>query len=342
MNARAAVMSGKPKFISTFCGTGGSSLGYKWAGFEELLAIDFDPHAVACFKLNFPDVPIWHRSVIDVTAQEILKFTGLKCGELDLFDGSPPCQGFSTAGKRVVSDPRNDLFNHYARLVSDLQPKVFVMENVSGMIKGSMKGKFIEIMNVLKTMNYHVKAKLMNAMYYGVPQSRERMIFIGVRKDLKKEPVFPIPGRELITARLAIHNVKPQTMGRPLATVASNVWKNIKPGENGTKYRPGYYFNAVKVHPDRPCPTLPKSTAGTAQHMHWSEMRGFSIEELCALCSFPIDWKFVGTYEQKHNRLGNAVMPKFMQAIAETIRKEILNGDTNVEEARRAPVEVQA
>jgi site-specific DNA-cytosine methylase len=173
-----------PTVISTFCGTGGSSLGYKYAGYKELLAIDWENHAVQCFKANFPEVPCQQKDITKVTSQEIFDFCKITKGELDVFDGSPPCQGFSTAGKRQVSDERNDLFKHYWRLVKEIQPKVFVMENVSGMIKGKMKGKFKEIMSTLKSDNYEVKCKLMNAMYYNVPQSRQRLIFIGVRKDI--------------------------------------------------------------------------------------------------------------------------------------------------------------
>ena len=105
-------------------------------------------------------------------------------GELDLLDGSPPCQGFSTAGKRRMNDGRNQLFREYIRLLRGLKPKVFVMENVSGMVKGKMKLIFAEIIRELKASGYHVKARLMNAMYYGVPQSRQRMIIIGVREDI--------------------------------------------------------------------------------------------------------------------------------------------------------------
>ncbi len=323
----------KPTVISTFAGTGGSSLGYHWAGFKELLAIDFDAHAVECFKLNFPEVPIWHRSVIEVTGKEILDFCKLKVGELDVFDGSPPCQGFSTAGKREFKDPRNDLFNHYCRLVNELQPKVFVMENVSGMAKGSMKGKFIEIMQVLKSMNYEVKCKQMNAMYYGVPQSRQRLIFIGVRKNLKKLPAFPIPSNKIISVRKALEGLEPGTEygSKPCL----QLWKYLKPGQNASslssqiKKQFGYnsiMFGLSKVDPNKPLPTLQKSTAGAAGFFHWNEKRRLYITELKRLCSFPDDWKLTGSESDKQARLGNAVMPKFMQAIAETIKKDILIG----------------
>jgi len=169
----------KPTVISLFSGCGGSSLGYKWAGYRELLAIDFDKKAVETFRLNFPDVPCWQKDVRDVMGCEILEACKIKKGELDLLDASPPCQGFSTAGKRKMDDGRNQLFREYVRLLRGLRPKVLVMENVSGMVKGKMKLIVAEIMRELK-----VSAKLMNAMYFGVPQSRERMIFVGVQEDL--------------------------------------------------------------------------------------------------------------------------------------------------------------
>lgn len=174
----------EPTLISTFAGCGGSSLGYKLAGYKELLAIDFEKNAVETFALNFPEVPVWQKDITKVTGKEILEFCKIKKGELDLFDGSPPCQGFSTAGKRKLTDTRNDLFKDFVRLIIDLQPKVFVMENVSGMMKGGYKGKFNEIVQTLKDTGYNVKVKLMNAMWYEVPQSRERLIFIGIKKDL--------------------------------------------------------------------------------------------------------------------------------------------------------------
>lgn len=291
-------ISGSPTVISTFAGTGGSSLGYHWAGFKELLAIDFDAHVVECFKLNFPDVPVWHKSVTEITGKEIIDFCGIKWGELDVFDGSPPCQGFSTAGKREVRDPRNDLFMHYCRLIDELGPKVFVMENVTGMAKGKMKGRFIEIMQTLKSMNYQVKCKQMNSMYYGVPQARERVIFIGVRKDLNKIPVYPAPSKKIISVKQAI-------------------------GRDGyIEYRHNYSKGSVSFSKSwfsKPCLTITKTGMGWSVHP-----KQFSIQELCILCSFPFDWKFKGSYRDAWARLGNAVMPKFMQAIAETIKNDIL------------------
>jgi DNA-cytosine methyltransferase len=123
----------KPKVISTFAGGGGSSLGYKWAGFEELLAIEWEQNAVETLRANF-NFPTWQRDICSITAEEIFSFCKINKGELDVLDGSPPCQGFSTAGKRNLNDKRNDLFQQFIRLIVDLQPKVFVMENVTGIV----------------------------------------------------------------------------------------------------------------------------------------------------------------------------------------------------------------
>ena len=164
-----------PTVISTFAGCGGSSLGYSMAGYRELLAVEWDQNAVDTFRLNFPDVPVYHGDIAKLSVDECLERAGLRAGELDVFDGSPPCQGFSTAGKRAMDDPRNQLFREYVRLLRGLQPKVFVMENVSGMVKGKMKLIFADILRELKASGYLVSARLMNAMYFNVPQSRERM-----------------------------------------------------------------------------------------------------------------------------------------------------------------------
>lgn len=184
--------------VSTFAGCGGSSTGYRMAGFKVLLANEYDEHAQTCYMVNKrPWTKLERRDIRSVTAEDIMAATGLQPGELDVLDGSPPCQGFSTAGKRKVGDPRNTLFGDYARLLEGLKPKVFVAENVSGMVKGTMKGIFKEILALLKSKGYRVTCKLLDAQWLGVPQRRQRVIFVGVREDLCQEhgvgPVYPKP-----------------------------------------------------------------------------------------------------------------------------------------------------
>ena len=202
-----------PTFISTFSGCGGSSLGYSMAGYRELLAVEWDDNAVETFKLNFPGVPVYHGDITKLTVKEILKMTGLKVGELDLLDGSPPCQGFSTAGKRQLDDPRNQLFREFTRILRGLKPKVFVMENVSGMVKGLMKFMFVEILEELRASGYDVSARLLNAMYFNVPQARQRLIFIGVRNDLKKKPSHPEAQSKPVTMKQAASSFDTLVLG---------------------------------------------------------------------------------------------------------------------------------
>jgi DNA (cytosine-5)-methyltransferase 1 len=310
-----------PTVISLFAGCGGSSLGYSMAGFRELLAVEWDKNAVDTFRLNFPDVPVYHGDICKLTVDECLRMTGLQPGELDVLDGSPPCQGFSTAGKRQIDDPRNDLFREYVRLLRGLRPKVLVMENVSGMVKGKMKLIFADILRELKASGYRVSARLMNAMYFHVPQSRQRMIFIGVRDDLGIEPSHPGAEARPISAEQAIGISGILTDGFP----------------SGTQYT------------DKPCPTLPQSRAlsvktrsmkinpwmnGAAatltktcsdyQILEDGYIRRLTIAEARFLGSYPLGFRFAGTFAKQWACIGNSVPPLFLRAIARHIRANIL------------------
>lgn len=215
-------MSGKPKYsvpsmsevlnipenglnvVSTFSGCGGSSLGYRMAGFKVLAALEFVDAAVETYKANFPTTTVITKDIRDVSPKDILKEIGLEPGELDVLDGSPPCASFSMAGKRQngwgkvknYSDTvqrSDDLFFEFIRLIEGLSPKVFVAENVEGLLRGKAKGYFKRIIEMMRSAGYSVKCGLLDASYYGVPQSRKRAIFIGVRNDLGLAPLFPTP-----------------------------------------------------------------------------------------------------------------------------------------------------
>ncbi len=316
-----------PTVISTFAGCGGSSLGYSMAGFRELLAVEWDNNAVETFRLNFPDVPVYHGDIGKLSTEQCLEMTGLQPGELDVFDGSPPCQGFSTAGKRRFDDDRNQLFREYVRLLRGLQPKVFVMENVSGMVKGKMKLIFAEILRELKASGYKVSARLMNAMYFNVPQSRERMIFIGVREDLEIEPSHPKAESGLVVFSTAIEHLS----GNEIMPVVSDkhaypkMIRQIRQGESIGK-RFGKGFNWIRCHPQRPCPTIPKSTTygGLGFLFLPDGSRSLSVRELARCASYPDRFVFVGGYSDGSARIGNSVPPLFMRSIARHIRTEIL------------------
>lgn len=308
-----------PTVVSTFAGCGGSSLGYSMAGFHELLAVEWDEHAVACFRANFPDVPVYHGDICKLSVEDVLARTGLKPGELDVFDGSPPCQGFSTAGKRVFGDSRNQLFREYCRLLRGLQPRAFVMENVSGMVKGSMKLIFAECLRELKACGYAVSARLLQAEFFGVPQARSRMIFVGTRADLGVPPTHPVAETAQITLRAAL--ARPDTrdvLGRPLSPLQVKRWAETKQG--GAHHE---RFSLKRLAWDRPVNTLLK-VPGSGGHMHPDEPRLLSVGELKRVSSFPDEYAFRGSWLDATNRMGNCVPPLLMRAVARHIRERIL------------------
>ena len=325
-----------PTVISTFAGAGGSSLGYSMAGYRELLAVEWDDNAVETFRLNFPDVPVYHGDIAKLSVEQVLDMTGLQPGQLDVFDGSPPCQGFSTAGKRVMDDPRNGLFREYVRLLRGLQPKVFVMENVSGMVKGKMKLIFAEILRELKASGYRVSARLMNAMYFNVPQSRERMIFIGVRNDLGIAPSHPkaeTHARSWGDSLDALCNVAPPPLANNRFT---RLWAQVPIGGalDDVLGKGRNQNNMVKPSPAKPFPSVPKSQTnrGAACIVHYAEPRMVSIPEVMRASSYPDAFRLTGTYYERWARIGNSVPPLFMRAIALHIRRHILDnlqGDAN-------------
>jgi len=284
-----------PKVISTFAGGGGSLTGYLMAGYDDILAVEWDDNAVQTLRLNYPHLDIYHGDIAQLTVDEVLKRTGLKVGELDVLDGSPPCQGFSTAGKRQIDDPRNQLFKEYVRLLRGLKPKVFVMENVSGMVKGKMKLVFVEILKELKASGYRVSARLLNAKYFHVPQSRERMIFIGVRDDLGIEPSHPRAESGEISVKDAIGAIGSYT---------NSSFKWIK--QKG-----------------KPFQTFTKTKSKTHIVFDKSGDRILTDLEIKLGASFPVWYKFT-SFEKSIERIGNSVPPLFMEAIARNIRQNIL------------------
>ena len=358
--------------ISTFSGCGGSSLGYKIAGFKVLWANEFIPAAQNTYRLNHPDTILDTRDIRKVRPEEILESIGLKIGELDILDGSPPCASFSTAGKREkgwgqvkkYSDSNqrtDDLFFEYSRILRGLQPKVFIAENVSGLVKGTAKGYFKIILAELKACGYNVKAKLLDAQWLGVPQSRQRIIFQGVRTDLCLEPVFPTP----LNYRYSVRDALPYILkvrkskgfkeeeyinsDRCIAdTIGSSPvsgcninngvgkievetdisrfaigreWDKLEPGEQSKKY-----YQLKKAPIENPCQTITQKVGETsaAGVVHPTERRKFSIAELKRICAFPDDFILTGSYAQQWERLGRAVPPVMMSYIAKTIRDEIL------------------
>lgn len=309
-----------PTVISTFAGCGGSSLGYSMAGCRELLAVEWDANAVETFRANFPGVPVYHGDIAALSVDECLRLADLRPGELDVFDGSPPCQGFSTAGKRNIGDPRNDLFREYVRLLRGLMPRAFVMENVSGMVKGKMRLVFADCLRELKASGYRVSARLLNAMYFGVPQRRERLIFVGVREDLGIVPSHPVAATIPLTVTQAwvdvlVHDAEDLT----LTPLYRTYWHQAKQGQTV-----GKLSVHRKLSADRPAQTIVRSE-GNGGCYHPTEPRKLSLSEFKRLASFPDGFAFLFRNRSDwQERIGNSVPPLFMRAIAQHIRAAIL------------------
>ena len=186
---------GSPTVIDLFCGAGGLSDGLRQAGFDAVAGVDFDKHAIATYKANHPNATPFNRDIADVSADDLRATLGGR--ELDLIAGGPSCQGFSTIGKRVEDDPRNVLFRHFARLVREMQPKFFLMENVKGLL-AYRKGYFQQLISEsFGEAGYRVYPRVVCAADYGVPQLRNRVVFIGSRLDVPlslPEPTHSEPG----------------------------------------------------------------------------------------------------------------------------------------------------
>lgn len=299
---------------STFSGCGGSCLGYRMAGFKVAWANEFVPAAQDSYRANAPDCYLDPRDIRDVQPEEVLEVLGMKEGDLDLFDGSPPCQAFSTAGKREkgwgelktyehgAKQANETLFSEYIRMLRGLKPKVFVAENVSGLVKGTAKGYFLEILAALKASGYRVTCRVLDAQWLGVPQQRQRTIFVGVREDLNREPAHPEP----LPYRYSVRDALPW--------ITSQV-----------EYH-GFAKENEVMDKDQPSPAIMASGAAQQRFHVMADNRKFTIDELKRICGFPDDFILKGTYAQQWERLGNSVPPVMMSHIAKTIRDKILNG----------------
>lgn len=368
-SVRSVAMSGKEKYrvpsmkeifelpwngfnvVSTFSGGGGSCLGYEMAGYHVVWANEFIPEAQNTYRLNHKLTHLNTKDIRQVTAEDIYRETGLKKGEIDLFDGSPPCCAFSTAGSREngwgkvreYSDSKqrvDDLFFEYTRLIKELQPKVFVAENVSGLVKGTAKGYFKLILAEMKACGYEVSARLLNAKYLGVPQARERLIFVGVRNDLVEKynvhPCHPKPKNYIYTIADAFENLKDDPKEVKELTevikkykvyqVMKKLPKNPPRPVKGSKVMNDSYFNLSRESMYQPCSTICQMNgqAGAAGNIHPLYDRKFTIAELKRITSIPDDFILTGDFSQKWERLGRMVPPIMMREISANIAKEIL------------------
>ena len=330
--------------ISTFSGSGGSSTGYKMAGYDVRVASEFVPAAVETYKANAPKTNVIDKDIRETSGAELLQAAGLAVGELDLFDGSPPCSSFSFSGLRddawgetkhysgSISQRTDDLFAQYIRLIGEIQPKVFVAENVAGLAMGMAKGYLQEIYNGLVAQGYKVSVRQLVAERLCVPQKRNRLIIVGVRNDIDKDPVHPRPIDRKVPIKEAMQGVAPALVGDYQAlregTRTRQAWDRTDMFHDSGNLRHAYRsffgfdarYNWFRLNPND---TAQAVTAKVACLLHWSEPRSLSIHECKRLQTFPDDFILTGSFPQKWERVGRAVPPVMMASIGQTIAEGI-------------------
>ncbi|HEJ4849374.1 DNA cytosine methyltransferase [Pseudomonas aeruginosa] len=197
--------SSRPIGIDLFAGAGGLSLGFEQAGFDIAASVEIDPIHCATHKFNFPRCTTICASVTDISGDEIRRQAGIGNREIDVVFGGAPCQGFSMIGKRALDDPRNQLVFHYVRIVSELQPKYCVFENVKGLTLGKHAEFLKELISALSDAGYDIALpyKVLNAADYGVPQDRKRLFLIGTKRGLNRA-TYPAPLDRRVTVAEAI------------------------------------------------------------------------------------------------------------------------------------------
>ncbi len=323
-------------------GGGGSSLGYAMAGYEVVAACEFVAAARATYMRNFPTTPILSDDLRQVQPEQILELADLRRGELDVLDGSPPCSAFSELVRKNVtreerwgedvkysdtSQRTDDLFFEFVRLLDGLQPRAFVAENVRALVMGKAKAYFVEILARMKACGYRVTARMLDAQYLGVPQQRPRIIFVGVREDQPFEPEHPAPFRYRHTLREALAGLPPEPEAEAAASfegyAIEKVWRGLSSGE----HRKDKYFGLYRSSWARPANAVTASSGliGGAALSHPDFPRKFTVAELKRICSFPDDFVLEGTYQQQVERMGRAVPPLMMKAIAGHLAGRLLS-----------------
>ncbi len=309
----------KPKVISLFSGCGGLDLGFIKAGFEIVWANDFDKEATESYSRNIGN-HIVHKSIYDIDTSII--------PEADILIGGFPCLGFTVAkGKdRQLDCAHNQLFQEYARVLNDTNPKYFVVENVTGIKSGKDFNDFFHN-TILKTfenagIGYRVKYETLVSSTFGVPQNRKRVIILGTRLDIEEEPSFPIFKIDKKTTLKDAIFTLPKEYD---LTIPNHIGNSHKVKITG-------YVGGRQLDWDKPSPTITgrgSRSGGAVIHPHPDGHRRLSVRECARIQSFPDDFIFCGSNGAAYAQIGNAVPPIMSFFIANQFRplfkKELLN-----------------
>lgn len=350
--------------VDLFSGVGGLSYGFsKMPEFNILVANEIEKEISIAYSLNHPNVAMINCDINQLTEEKFQEV--LKGKRVDLIVGGPPCQSYSTLGKRQM-DERANLFMQYKRILTILNPKAFVFENVSGILSMDKGRLFERVKSEFESLGYQLKYKLLDAVDYGVPQHRERVILVGFKGENKFEYPQPTYGEGLkpyITLEEAIGDLPSIKSGQTNNTFNSSVSNDFlnfvrKSGETMTEHsapnngehlikimealkdgqskddlpediRPksGYGNTYAKLWWKKPSTTITRNFAcpSSSRCIHPRDSRALSIREGARLQSFPDDYKFYGSDGMKRLEIGNAVPPLLSKVIAEQILKALEN-----------------
>jgi DNA (cytosine-5)-methyltransferase 1 len=306
----------KYKVIELFAGAGGTALGFENAGLNHLLLNEIDKNAADTLNLNFKNAKIING---DVRHVDFKKFKN----KVDIVQAGFPCQSFSYAGKsRGFKDTRGTLFFEFARCIKETNPKIAVGENVKGLLRHD-DGRTLETMcNVLEEIGYKVKYQVLKAQYLDVPQKRERLIIIAIRKDLDIPFIFPKEKNYTISIREALKKCPksegqkyPERKKEILAMVPEGgYWRDLPVKVQKEYMKASFYHTggrtgmARRLAWDEPSLTLTCAPAQKqTERCHPKETRPLNIREYARLQTFPDKWRFVGSVSSQYKQIGNAV-----------------------------------
>lgn len=311
--------------IELFAGAGGLALGLEQAGIETVEYVEFDKFCCNTLKTNRPH---WNVVCDDIHNVDFSKY----CGLVDVVTGGFPCQAFSFAGKKLgFEDTRGTLFHEFARCVKEVKPKLFLAENVRGLISHDKGRTLVTILDVLENLGYDIQYKVLNAAYYGVGQKRERIVIIGTRKGLNLEFKFPEPEQKMTTLREALKGC-PKSEGQSYSIKKKKYLDLVPPGgcwinlpeQMQKEYMGKSYYSgggkrgmARRISWDEPCLTLTCSPSQKqTERCHPDETRPFTVREYARIQSFPDYWQFSGGIGEKYKQIGNAVPVEMARRIA--------------------------
>lgn len=327
--------------IELFAGAGGLALGVEKAGFNTLGLIEFDKDAADTLKKNRPNWNVINDDIANISCLDLEKYFSIKKGELDLLSGGAPCQAFSYAGKRLgLEDARGTLFYHYALFLEKLQPKMFLFENVRGLLTHDHGKTYATMLDIFTRAGYTIDKQVLNAWNYGVPQKRERLITIGIRNDLvgKTEYRFPKAHSYKPVLRDVLLDC-PDGPGVPYGekkrkifelVPAGGYWRDIDPAiakeymKSCWDMEGGRTGILRRMSLDEPSLTvLTSPSQKQTERCHPLEARPFTVRENARCQTFPDDWEFCGNVSAQYKQVGNAVPVNLAYDIAKEIANSI-------------------